>query len=131
MLNKGSKSKCAFAYAIIWLTMVASFYMGLGQSAMGYSLLAFYLVLPIAGFACSAGMAYYGVSFKGAIIGSIVIGLAYSGAQYLTFSLLNMMLHSFSKINSFSIDAAIGGALTALLGFIIFKRLKVRYCAPE
>ena len=114
---QGSKTKCAFAYAIIWLTMVASFYMGLSQSAMGYSLLAFYLVLPIAGFACSAGMAYYGVSFKGAIIGSIVIGLAYSGAQYLTFSLLNMMLHSFEKINPFSIDAAIGGALTALLGF--------------
>jgi hypothetical protein len=30
-----------------------------------------------------------------------------------------MMLHSFNKINPFSIDAAIGGALTALLGFII------------
>jgi hypothetical protein len=28
-----------------------------------------------------------------------------------------MMLHSFNKINPFSIDAAIGGALTALLGF--------------
>ena len=125
MLIKGSKTKCAIAYAIIWLTMVASFYMGLSQSAMGYSLLAFYFVLPIAGFACSAGMAYYGVSFMGAIIGSIIIGFAYSGAQYATFSLLNMMKHSFQKINSFSIDAAIGGALTALLGFGLGALIKL------
>ena len=117
MLNKGSKSKCAFAYAIIWLTMVASFYMGLGQSAMGYSLLAFYLVLPIAGFACAAGMAYYGVSFKGAIIGSIIIGFAYSAAHYLTFMLSNMIMISFERINPFSVAGMIGDALTALLGF--------------
>ena len=84
---------------------------------MGYSLLAFYFVLPIAGFACAAGMAYYGATLKDTVIGSIIIGLAYSGAQYATFSLLNMMNHSFQKINPFSIDAAIGGALTTLLGF--------------
>ena len=125
MFIKGSKVKFALAYAIIWLSMVASFYMGLSQSAMGYSLLAFYFVLPIAGFVCSAGMAYYGATFKGIIAGSVIIGFAYSGAQYLTFSLLNMMKHSFQKINPFSIDAAIGGALTALLGFAIGAIIKV------
>ena len=125
MIFNGSKVKCALAYAIIWITMVASFYMGLSQSAMGYSLLAFYLVLPVAGFACSAGMAYYGATFKGAIIGSVIIGFAYSGAQYLTFSLLNMMYHSFEKVNPFSIDAAIGGALTALLGFGLGALIKL------
>ena len=125
MISNGSKGKCALAYAIIWLTMVASFYMGLSQSAMGYSLLAFYFVLPIAGFACAACMAYYGATFKDALIGSIVIGLAYSGAQYATFSLLNMMNHSFQKINPFSIDAAIGGALTALLGFGLGALIKL------
>ena len=104
-------------YFAIWFVTVASFYLGLSQSAMGYSLLAFYLVLPLAGIVCPVISVQNGCSFKGAIIGSIVIGLAYSGAQYLTFSLLNMMNHSFEKINPFSIDAAIGGALTALLGF--------------
>lgn len=104
-------------YFAIWFVTVASFYLGLSQSAMGYSLLAFYLVLPLAGIVCPVISVQNGCSFKGAIIGSIVIGLAYSGAQYFTFSLLNMMLHSFNKINPFSIDAAIGGALTALLGF--------------
>ena len=106
-------------YLGIWFVTVLSFYLGLSQSAMGYSLLAFYLVLPLAGLICPAIMSYNGACLKCVIIGSLVIGFAYSGAQYLTFSLLNMMLHSFNKINPFSIDAAIGGALTALLGFII------------
>ena len=111
-------------YFAIWFVTVASFYLGLSQSAMGYSLLAFYLVLPLAGIVCPVISVQNGCSFKGAIIGSIVIGFAYSGAQYLTFSLLNMMLHSFNKINPFSIDAAIGGALTALLGFGIGAIIK-------
>ena len=121
----GSKGKAALVYAIIWLVMVASFYMGLSQSAMGYSLLAFYFVLPVAGFVCSASMAYHGATLKGALIGSIIIGFAYSAAQYLTFSLLNMIYISFSRINPFSIDAMIGGALTALLGFAIGGVIKL------
>ena len=112
-------------YFGIWFVTVLSFYLGLSQSAMGYSLLAFYLVLPLAGIVCPAISACNGCSFKGAIIGSIVIGFAYSGAQYLTFDLLNMMNHSFEKINSFSIDATIGGALTALLGFGIGAIIKL------
>ena len=111
-------------YFSIWFVTVASFYLGLSQSAMGYSLLAFYFVLPLAGIVCPAISVQNGCSFKGAIIGSIVIGFAYSGAQYLTFSLFNMMNHSFEKINPFSIDAAIGGALTALLGFGIGAIIK-------
>ena len=72
-------------YFAIWFVMVLSFYLGLSQSAMGYSLLAFYLVLPLAGLICPAIMAADGCSFKGVIIGSLVIGFAYSAAQYLTF----------------------------------------------
>ena len=105
------------AYSLIWVVTVLAFYLGLGQSAMGYSLLAFYFVLPLAGIVCPAIMAQDGCSFKGAIIGSVVIGFAYSAAQYLTFSLLNMINITFSRINPFSIEAAVGGALTALLGF--------------
>ena len=112
-------------YFAIWFVMVLSFYLGLSQSAMGYSLLAFYLVLPLAGIVCPVIMTQGGCSFKGAIISSLVIGFAYSSAQYLTFSLLTMLNHSFSRINPFSIDAAIGGALTALLGFVIGAIIKL------
>ncbi len=104
-------------YSGIWIVTVAAFWLGLGRDAMGYSLLAFYAVLPLAGLICPAIMAADGCSFKGVIIGSLVIGIAYSAAQYLTFSLANMINISFSRINPFSIEAAIGGALTALLGF--------------
>lgn len=114
---RNSAKAGAVAYFVIWVITVLAFWCGLGQDAMGYSLLAFYAVLPIAGVVCPAIMASRGCSFGGAIVGSIIIGFAYSGAQYLTFSLLNMMNHSFEKINPFSIDAMIGGALTALLGF--------------
>lgn len=112
-------------YFAIWFVMVLSFYLGLSQSAMGYSLLAFYLVLPLAGIVCPAIIVQGGCSFKGAIISSLVIGFAYSAAQYLTFSLLNMIYISFSRINPFSIEAAIGGALTALLGFAIGVVIKL------
>ena len=112
-------------YFGVWAVTILAFYLGLGRDAMGYSLLAFYLVLPLAGIVCPAIMAHDGCSFKGAIIGSLVIGFAYSAAQYLTFSLLNMINISFSRINPFSIEAAIGGALTALLGFMIGGIIKL------
>ncbi len=104
-------------YSGIWIVTVLAFWLGLGQDAMGYSLLAFYAVLPLAGLICPAIMAADGCSFKGAIVSSLIIGFAYSAAQYLTFSLANMINISFSRINPFSIDAAIGGTLTALIGF--------------
>lgn len=113
------KSKAGLVYFLIWLVTVGAFWVGLGQDAMGYSLLAFYAVLPVSGFACAIAMAAKGCSVKGAIIGSLLIGFAYSAAEYLTFSLANMFLVEFSRINPFSIEAMIGGAATALLGFII------------
>lgn len=117
--------KSIFAYCLIWVITVLSFWLGLGQSAMGYSLLAFYAVLPAAGLICPIVMGVGGCSLKGAIIGSVLIGFAYSAAQYLTFSLANMINISFGRINPFSIEAMIGGALTALLGFGIGAIIKI------
>lgn len=111
--------KTGFIYFLIWTVTVGAFWFGLGQDAMGYSLLAFYAVLPVAGFVCAIVMAANGCSFKGAVIGSLLIGFAYSAAQYLTFSLANMINIDFIRINPFSIEAMIGGAATALLGFFI------------
>ena len=112
-------------YVFVWVITVASFWLGLGQDAMGYSFLAFYAVLPAAGLICPAIMSKDGCSFKGAIIGSVLIGFAYSAAQYLTFSLANMILISFSRINPFSIEAMLGGAATALIGFGIGALIKI------
>lgn len=112
-------------YFGVWAITILAFYLGLGQDAMGYSILAFYMVLPLAGIVCPVIMVQGGCSLKGVIISSLVIGFAYSAAQYLTFSLVNMINISFSRINPFSIEAAIGGALTALLSFAIGGVIKL------
>ena len=113
------KSKAVLVYFIIWVVTVGAFWMGLGRDAMGYSLLAFYGVLPLAGLICPILIARRGCSFLGSILGSLLIGFAYSAAQYLTFSLANMILISFERINPFSIEAMLGGAATALIGYFI------------
>ena len=104
-------------YFGVWAVTVAAFWLGLSRDAMGYSLLAFYAVLPAAGIICPAIMAANRCSFGFAIASSVVIGFFYSLAQYVTFSLLNMLNISFERINPFSVEAMIGGALTALLVF--------------
>lgn len=106
-------------YFAIWVVTVGAFWLGLGQDAMGYSLLAFYVALPLAAIACSAVIGCFGCSFGRAIIFSLVLGAAYSLAQYLTFSLFNMISISFERINQFSIDSFIGGTITALIGFAL------------
>ena len=92
-----------------------TFWLGMGSDAMGYSLIAFYVVLPVSALVCSISLGAGGCSFKGGIIGSLFIGFAHSLAQYATFSLANMISISFSRINPFSIEAMIGGALTAFI----------------
>ena len=121
-MNKGNKAK--IVYFLIWTITVAAFWLGLGRDAMGYSLVAFYLVLPITGFVCPIFMASTNRSFKKAVVGSLLIGFAYSLAQYLTFSLANMVSISFTRINTFSIEAMLGGSLTAFIGYLIGR---VRY----
>lgn len=111
--------KGIYLYFGVWAVTVAAFWLGLSREAMGYSLLAFYAVLPAVGIICPAIMAINRCSFGCAIASSVVIGFFYSLAQYVTFSLLNMLNISFERINPFSVEAMIGGALTALLGFAI------------
>ena len=113
------KSKSGLIYFLIWLFVVASFWLGLGRDAMGYSLLAFYAVLPLSAIICSAIRAIDGCSVWSIIMGSLLTGFAYSAAQYLTFSLANMIMISFTRINPFSIEAVVGGAFTSLVGFLI------------
>ena len=113
------KSKAGLIYFLIWVLTVGAFWLGLGRDAMGYSLLAFYAVLPWAGLLCPIFIAIRRFGFFGSIFGSLLIGFSYSAAQYLTFSLANMIMISFERINPFSVEAMIGGAATAFIGFLI------------
>ena len=116
--------KALLIYSLIWVVTVGAFWLGMSREAMGYSLLAFYAVLPIAGLVCSA-MSGTQSGLRGIIFSSLFIGIMYMMSQYLTFSLLNMLKSSIAKINYPSIPMLIGGALTAFFGYLlgaIFRR---------
>ena len=83
--------KALLIYSLIWVVTVGAFWLGMSREAMGYSLLAFYAVLPIAGLVCSA-MSGTQSGLRGIIFSSLFIGIMYMMSQYLTFSLLNMLI---------------------------------------
>ena len=112
-------------YSLIWLICVGAFWLGLGRSAMGYSLLVFYLILPIAGLVCS-DMPGTRRGLGGIVISSLFIGVMYMMAEYLTFSLLNMVTNSFSHINYPHINMLIAGTVLALFGSVIGKIFRIR-----
>lgn len=121
---KNNMKKGLLIYSLIWFITVGAFWLGMSREAMGYSLLAFYLILPIAGLVCSA-MSGARSGLRGIIFCSLFIGVMYMMSQYLTFSLLNMLKSSITKINYPSIPMLIGGALTAFIGYflgVIFRR---------
>ena len=111
-------------YSLIWFITVGAFWLGMSREAMGYSLLAFYAVLPISGFVWS-WVSGSRSSFRGIIFSSLFIGTMFMMSDYLTFKLLNMLNHSFEVIRYPSLDMFIGGALTAFVGYLlgaIFRR---------
>ncbi len=112
-------------YSLIWLICVGAFWLGLGRSAMGYSLLVFYLALPIAALDCSA-ISGGRSGFGGIIISSLFIGVMYMMAEYLTFSLLNMVTNSFARINYPNFNMLIAGTVIAFFGSIIGKIFRIR-----
>lgn len=116
-MNGDKKAK--IAYFLIWTITVTAFWLGLDRDAMGYSLFAFYLVLPFAGLICPIFMASADFSFMKMLLGSLLIGFFYSLAEYLTFSLANMVSISFARINIFNINAMLGGSITPLIGYLI------------
>ena len=112
-------------YSLIWLVTVGAFWLGMSREAMGYSLLAFYLVLPIASLVC-ADISGSRSGFGGIIISSLFIGVMYMMSEYLTFSLLNMVTHSFERINYPNINMLIAGTVLALFGSFIGRIFRIR-----
>ncbi len=112
-------------YSLIWLVTVGAFWLGMGRDAMGYSLLVFYLTLPIASLVC-ADISGARSGFGGIIISSLFIGVMYMMAEYLTFSLLNMVANSFERINYPNINMLIAGTVIALFGSIVGKIFRIR-----
>jgi hypothetical protein len=85
--------------------------------AASYSIVSFYIVLPIAIFITSFKIAKY-VTKKGLKIFFIILfGLFYMASEFLTFSLLNMM--TFHKFNIPELYMILIGAFISFIGFIL------------
>lgn len=108
--------KPIFIYAGIWVLCLAAFWLGLGQDAMGYSLLVFYAVIPISIIACSAFMSD-DLFFGKIALTAFWIGVSFMAIEYLTFSLANMITISFERINPPHWENLLVGIILSLFGF--------------
>ncbi len=88
--QKLSKTILITAYLIIWAAVITVFWLGGRKDAMGYSLVCFYLVLPV----CTAIISFF-IGRDDGWAGSrwimlLFFGTMYMLAPYATFSLANM-----------------------------------------
>lgn len=88
--QKLSKTILITAYLIIWAAVITVFWLGGRKDAMGYSLVCFYLVLPV----CTAIISFF-IGRDDSWVGSrwimlLFFGTMYMLAPYATFSLANM-----------------------------------------
>ncbi|MBQ7326376.1 MAG: hypothetical protein IJW93_02730 [Clostridia bacterium] len=108
--------KPIFVYAGIWTLCLAAFWLGLGQDAMGYSLLVFYAVIPISIIACSAFMSE-DLFFGKIAITAFWLGVSFMVIEYFTFSLANMITISFERINPPHWENLLVGMILSVIGF--------------
>jgi len=104
-------------YFVIWSISILSFWIFNNEiDSMGYSLMVFYLILPITTFIISylVGKDKNSKTFKYYL--PIFFGIMYMLAEYATFSLLNMT--SFSKFNLPDFTMIIIGAVISYLGIL-------------
>lgn len=102
-------------YLAVWSLALLMFWLGTQpDDAMGYSLLVFYLVLPIVTLNVSLFIGLDSGWGKGKWLMSLFFGVMYMLAGYGTFSLANMK--SFHKFNSPEFGMIIPGLIISLIG---------------
>jgi hypothetical protein len=110
--------KSLFMYGITWAAVVAWFWIMYNNvNPMDYSIITFYLVLPLAAILWSAYMSANSCSFKECAISTIVMGFGFELCYYFTFSLANMI--AMDRINRFSFMNGCMGMLIPLVGLIL------------
>ena len=110
--------KSLFAYGITWAALVAWFWIMYNNvNPMDYSIITFYLVLPLTAIVWSAYMSANSCSFKECALGVVVMGFGSELCYYLTFSLANMI--TMDKINRFMFINGFIGMLIPLAGLLL------------
>ena len=110
--------KSLFIYGITWAAMVTWFWVMYNNlNPMDYSIITFYLVLPLTAIIWSAYMSANACSFKECALSTIVMGFGHELCYYLTFSLANMI--TMDKINRFSFLNALAAMVIPVVGLLL------------
>jgi transcriptional regulator with XRE-family HTH domain len=115
--QKLSKLILVTAYLVIWVLSIVVFWLGGKQDAMGYSLVAFYFVLPVSTLIISVliGKGDGWTNVKWLML--LFFGIMNMLAPYFTFSLSNMI--AFNKFNMPDATGFLSGILCAAIGMAI------------
>lgn len=115
--QKFSKLIQIMSYLLIWAVAIIVFWIGGKSDAMGYSLVVFYLVLPVSTLVVSVfiGKDSGWANYKWIML--LFFGFMYMLASYATFSLANTI--AFGKLNAPDITDLLPGILSSAVGMII------------
>ena len=120
--NKKTRILLISVYLIVWIVSIAVFWIpewisGSGAvDAMGFSLITFYVALPVVTFITSFFIGKdrsWGVS-KWLML--LFYGVMFSLAEYITFALCNMLFNEYSTVRYPEIGMAVTGAVIAAIG---------------
>ncbi len=122
--QKLSKLVLAAAYLVIWAVSITAFWLGGRADAMGYSIVVFYLVLPLSTFILSVfiGREDGWANYKWVML--LFFGLMYMLASYATFSLANMA--AFDTLRAPRLTEMLPGILCAAAGLLVGSLLRIR-----
>ena len=114
-------------YLAVWILSLMVFWIFMdGADAIAYSLIFLYALLPLTTLAVSFLTGKNNCFGKWKWASPVFFGLMLMLAEYLTFSLSNMISISFARINIPSVELLIAGAAVSLLGLgighLIYER---------
>lgn len=116
--NKLSKLILMMAYLVVWVLLLTLFWFGTdGSDAMGFGLLAFYIVLPVATAILSFIIGKDHSWGKHRWLMILFFGVMFMLMEYGTFSLANMI--SNSKLNMPELSAMLPGMVSSSIGMLI------------
>ena len=103
-------------YIIVWTLSVFTFWrISPEESAMMYSIMVFFIALPITTFITSVSIGLIQSKLKYLI--PVIYGILYMLAEYLTFSLANMKM--FNKVNTLELNMILIGFVISSVGLMI------------
>lgn len=120
--QKFSKLIVVVSYLLIWSLSIIVFWLGGRSDAMGYSIVNFYLVLPISTMIISIFIGKDEGWAHGKWLMLLFFGFMNMLAPYVTFSLSNMI--AFDKFNAPDIAGMLPGILSAGLGMAVGSLLR-------